>query len=156
MKLLRDIEQRIPRQWPRKREFSDSSSRGIPSSCADFDRPRVPQQSLRRSIEGVFGKRRAHQDGFIDPVRGRGQSESVSTCSSSTRRIASTSGPHQASGPLNAKFREITETLFGADELKTQLDWIQAESRHQILFVDALQAVRPSDLPTDDLRPRRG
>jgi len=54
---------------------------------------------------------------------------------------------------MNIKFRVINETLFGADDTsKTQLDWIRARSRHQIVMVDPEQSVRPADLPPELLR----
>lgn len=52
----------------------------------------------------------------------------------------------------NKKFKEITEHLFGVDDVtKTQLDWIRAKSRHQILLLDSAQSVRPADLPIEVL-----
>lgn len=37
--------------------------------------------------------------------------------------------------------------LFGEDSLdRTQLDWIKARSKHQLLLIDAAQSVRPHDL----------
>ena len=43
--------------------------------------------------------------------------------------------------------------LFGTDDAKhTQLDWIRARSRHQILLIDEEQSVRPHDLSTATLR----
>ncbi|GAA0993947.1 hypothetical protein GCM10009563_10440 [Subtercola frigoramans] len=57
---------------------------------------------------------------------------------------------NESSGVQNRKFREITETLFGSDDTsKTQLDWIKARSRHQIVLVDAAQSVRPADVPSE-------
>ncbi|KIW09871.1 hypothetical protein PV08_11972 [Exophiala spinifera] len=59
---------------------------------------------------------------------------------------------NQPSGVLNAKVRDITINLFGSDDTsKTQLDWIQAKSQHQIFLLDAAQSVRPADLPTEVL-----
>ncbi|EXK27522.1 hypothetical protein FOMG_16067 [Fusarium oxysporum f. sp. melonis 26406] len=57
---------------------------------------------------------------------------------------------NQPSGVLNAKFLSITRELFGGDDTsKTQLDWIQTKSRHQIFLLDAAQSVRPADLPSE-------
>ena len=54
---------------------------------------------------------------------------------------------NQASGVQNKKFRDINAALFGEDDPKlTQLDWIRARSRHQLLLVDGAQSVRPHDL----------
>jgi DUF2075 family protein len=60
---------------------------------------------------------------------------------------------NQPSGPQNKKYREITEALFGKDDLSiTQLDWVRKSSKHQILLVDGEQSVRPTDLPKDLIR----
>ncbi len=54
---------------------------------------------------------------------------------------------NQASGVQNKKFGLINERLFGADAAHyTQLDWIKARSRHQLLLIDGAQSVRPHDL----------
>jgi DUF2075 family protein len=38
--------------------------------------------------------------------------------------------------------------LFGQDDkTKTQLDWIEAKSRHQLLLLDTAQSIRPGDVP---------
>ncbi len=112
----------------------------------------VPQQSLRKSIERVFGKTPGLEKVMVrSPFDIGGKDEPydllvVDEAHRLSQRAA------QASGPQNAKFRDITIELFGEDDLsKTQLDWIRAKSRHQILFVDTLQTVRPADLPSDHL-----
>jgi DUF2075 family protein len=57
---------------------------------------------------------------------------------------------NQASGPLNKKFSDINIELFGNDDpTHTQLDWIRAKSKHQILLLDTEQSVRPADLPIE-------
>lgn len=54
---------------------------------------------------------------------------------------------NQASGPLNKKFAEINEKLFGYDDPElTQLDWIRKQSTHTVLMLDPGQRVRPADL----------
>jgi DUF2075 family protein len=54
---------------------------------------------------------------------------------------------NQPSAAQNKKFQEITEKLFGTDDKsKTQLDWIKAQSRHQLFLLDGAQSVRPADL----------
>ena len=53
------------------------------------------------------------------------------------------------SAAQNKQFTDINMQLFGDDDVAhTQLDWIQHQSRHQVLLLDAAQAVRPADLPT--------
>lgn len=113
----------------------------------------VPQQSLRKSITRVFAKTPGLEKAMVLTPFQVGQDAEgfdllvVDEAHRLNQRAA------QASGPLNAKFREITEGLFGEDDpSKTQLDWIRAKSDHQILFVDVEQTVRPADLPTSHLQ----
>jgi uncharacterized protein len=55
---------------------------------------------------------------------------------------------NQNSAGLNKKFTNINIALFGHDDkTKTQLDWIKAKSRHQLLLLDTAQSIRPGDLP---------
>lgn len=112
----------------------------------------VPQQSLRLSIARVFAKTPGLERAMVlSPFQVGGTAEHfdllvVDEAHRLNQRAA------QASGPLNAMFRDITVQLFGADDLaKTQLDWVRAKSNHQILFVDSLQTVRPADLPSEHL-----
>ena len=112
----------------------------------------IPQQSLRKSIERVFSKTHGLEKAMVrSPFQIGGGDEHfdllvVDEAHRLNQRAA------QASGPLNARFRDITVDLFGEDDLsKTQLDWIREKSDHQILFVDSLQTVRPADLPSGHL-----
>lgn len=154
MKLLRDIERSDPNQMvDEDARFSEF----FPATYSDLLRDLriglvVPQQSLRRSIERVFSKTPGLDRSLVVTPFIVGASEKrfdvliVDEAHRLNQRAA------QASGPLNAKFREINERLFGEDDIsKTQLDWIRAQSDHQVLFVDALQSVRPADLPRDHL-----
>lgn len=112
----------------------------------------VPQQSLRRSVQRVFSKTRGLvRTDVITPFQvGESPTSFDLLIVDEAHRLNQRAA--QASGPLNAKFRKITEDLFGKDDTDvTQLDWIQAQSRQQILFVDTLQSIRPADLPTDVL-----
>lgn len=112
----------------------------------------VPQQSLRSSIKKVFAKTPGLEKTMVCTPFDVGESVEqydllvVDEAHRLNQRAA------QASGFQNARFRDITAAIFGADDLtKTQLDWIRAKSRHLILFVDTLQTVRPSDLPSEHL-----
>jgi DUF2075 family protein len=59
---------------------------------------------------------------------------------------------NQPAGTQNRDFGSINERLFGVDHLwHTQLDWIRAQSSHQIFLLDAEQSVRPADLPAQVL-----
>jgi DUF2075 family protein len=108
----------------------------------------IPQQSLRKSVSRVFKK---------TPGLGPGMVLSPFEVGSSAERFdilvvdeahRLSQRANQSSGPLNAKFRDINERLFGNDDLSyTQLDWIRAQSNHQVLLFDSAQTVRPADLP---------
>lgn len=108
----------------------------------------VPQQSLRTSIKRVF-RRTPGVDPYmvLTPFEVGASAERwdlliVDEAHRLTQRA------NQASGPLNKRFREINEHLFGADRLDlTQLDWIRTQSDHQIFLLDSAQTVRPADLP---------
>lgn len=112
----------------------------------------VPQQSLRKSIERVFSKTPGLEKVMVRSpfdVGGKDKPYDLLVVDEAHRLNQRAA---QASGPQNARFRDITVDLFGSDDLsKTQLDWIRAKSRHQILFVDTLQTIRPADLPSDHL-----
>jgi DUF2075 family protein len=55
---------------------------------------------------------------------------------------------NQNSAMQNKKFTALNIKLFGSDDKnKTQLDWIQSKSRHQLLLLDTAQSIRPGDLP---------
>jgi DUF2075 family protein/predicted GIY-YIG superfamily endonuclease len=108
----------------------------------------VPQQSLRTSIKRVFRRTPGmHPSMVLTPFEVGASSERwdlliVDEAHRLTQRA------NQASGPLNKKFREINQHLFGDDRLGlTQLDWIRAQSDHQIFLLDSAQSVRPADLP---------
>lgn len=154
MKLLRDIERADPDdpvdEDARFADFFDAKHiellRDVRVGLV------VPQQSLRRSIERVFSKTPGLEKAMVRSPFQIGKADEsydllvVDEAHRLNQRAA------QSSGPQNAEFRKINEKLFGRDDLsKTQLDWIRARSDHQILFIDALQTVRPADLPSDQL-----
>ena len=150
MKLLRDIGRAIPGdpvdEDARFGEFFDANHirllRGLRIGLV------VPQQSLRKSITRVFKKTPGLEASMVlTPFQvGADAGHFDVLVVDEAHRLSQRAA--QPSGFLNAKFRDITERLFGEDDLeKTQLDWIRKKSNHQILFIDALQTVRPSDLP---------
>ncbi|OUE22752.1 hypothetical protein BFL36_09725 [Clavibacter michiganensis] len=108
----------------------------------------VPQQSLRRSVAKVFASTPGLQDvAVLTPFQvGESLERFDLLVVDEAHRLNQRA--NQASGPLNKKFSEITARLFGSDDTtKTQLDWIRAQSDHQILMLDPAQTVRPADLP---------
>lgn len=107
----------------------------------------IPQQSLRDSVTKVFKKTPKLDTNMVMSPFQLGESNHVFdlVLVDETHRLGQRA--NQASGVQNKKFREINAELFGADSPKyTQLDWIKARSRHQLLLVDGEQSVRPHDL----------
>ncbi|MCJ1689086.1 DUF2075 domain-containing protein [Rathayibacter sp. VKM Ac-2927] len=108
----------------------------------------VPQQSLRGSISRVFTLTPGlSKDPVLTPFQvGESHEPFDLLLVDEAHRLSQRA--NQPSGPLNRKFIDINEHLFGEDSLEhTQLDWIRAQSRHTILMLDTAQTVRPADLP---------
>jgi hypothetical protein len=110
----------------------------------------VPQQSLRGTIKDVFRKTRGlHPDMVMTPFQ-VGEADEVFDLLIVDETHRLNQRANQPSGVLNGKFTTITRELFGSDDFsKTQLDWILAKSRQQIFLLDAMQSVRPADLPQE-------
>lgn len=107
----------------------------------------IPQQSLRESVKKVFRKTpKLSPDMVLTPFQVAESDAAFDlVIVDETHRLNQRS--NQPSGVQNAKFRAINVELFGADDPRhTQLDWIKARSRHQLLLVDGEQSVRPHDL----------
>lgn len=108
----------------------------------------IPQQSLRATIRKVFSKTPSLMPSMVlSPfdILNSGAPYDLLIVDEAHRL---SQRANQPSGPQNKKFREITENLFGIDDLAiTQLDWIKAISKHQVLLIDVEQSVRPADLP---------
>lgn len=155
MKLLADI-----------RDHADAEEVEPDSMFADFFVPGnrelladlrigfvVPQQSLRESIKRVFKKTPKVTEAQIVTPFDVGASDQPwdLLIVDETHRLNQRA--NQSSGVNNKRFITINEKLFGVDDSsKTQLDWIRAQSRHQIYLVDVEQTVRPADLPPSVLR----
>jgi hypothetical protein len=106
----------------------------------------IPQQSLRRTVQKVFKKTPGLDPKMvIDPFSLTQPNEYDLLIVDEAHRLSLRA--NQPSAALNLKFKAINETFFGEDHPNlTQLDWIRAASRHQILLLDAAQSVRPADL----------
>ncbi len=112
----------------------------------------VPQQSLRATLKTVFKKTPGLTESMVmDPYQAASVEDRFDVLIvDEAHRLSQRST--QGSGVRNAQYSRITENLFGSDDLtKTQLDWIREVSAHQILLVDAEQAIRPGDLPRETL-----
>ncbi|MGR6092113.1 DNA/RNA helicase domain-containing protein [Brevibacterium sp. CSND-B09] len=113
----------------------------------------VPQQSLRDSIAKVFKLTPGLSKGMVLTPFEVGESTERFDLLVVDEAHRLNQRANQASGPLNKKFIEINEKLFGWDDpQKTQLDWIQKQSHHSILMLDVGQTVRPADLPATTTR----
>jgi len=152
MKLLMDIKNTDVTDPPDSDSLlSEFFVPGYPELLTDFKAAIViPQQSLRRSIKNVFRKTPGLSSKQVLGPFEVGASEQdfdllvVDEAHRLNQRAA------QAAGPLNKKFAEINEALFGADDPSiTQMDWIDMKSRHQIYLLDKDQSVRPADLPAE-------
>jgi uncharacterized protein len=109
----------------------------------------VPQSSLRESMKRVFRQTKGLDEGMVMDAFQLGQADDTFDLLLVDETHRLNQRANQASGPQNTQFKVITTKLFGRDDLsKTQLDWIQAKSRHRIFLLDTAQGVRPADLPT--------
>lgn len=117
----------------------------------------IPQQSLRKSVSQVFKLTASlHTEMVLSPFQVGEASPRVSEDGSQRRPfdLVIVDETHrlnrranQPSGMQNKKFKEINRNLFGDDDVNyTQLDWIRAQSYHQIFLLDGAQAVRPADI----------
>ena len=150
IKLLRDIalstdeETTVDDSWfseffvPESRDVLSSARIGLV----------VPQQSLRESIRKVFHRTPGlSKDMVLDPFQ-VGKSAGLFDLLVVDEAHRLNQRANQSSGVRNRDFITINTALFGADDsAKTQLDWIRAKSRHQILLLDPAQSVKPADLP---------
>ncbi len=108
----------------------------------------VPQQSLRKTLQRVFRKTPGlHPDIVLTPFQvGEASTPFDLLIVDEAHRLSLRA--NQPSAAQNKKFHDINVRLFGNDSNEyTQLDWIKAQSAHQVLLVDSAQSVKPSDLP---------
>jgi len=107
----------------------------------------IPQQSLRQSVKKVFKKTPKLDPSMVLTPFQVGESDAMFDLILVDETHRLNQRANQASGVQNKKFGLINERLFGADDHRyTQLDWIKASSRHQLLLIDGAQSVRPHDL----------
>ncbi|GAA1704523.1 hypothetical protein GCM10009792_25660 [Microcella alkalica] len=155
MKLLADIKASRPDDEPDADSiFSDFFTDGHRQLLTDFRVGLVvPQQSLRKSIQSVFKRTPGLSPIQVLTPFQVGVSDEPWDLLIVDEAHRLNQRANQPSGIQNRQFIDITTKLFGADDItKTQLDWIRARSRHQILMVDPAQSVRPADLPPNLLR----
>ncbi|WP_062202833.1 DUF2075 domain-containing protein [Demequina salsinemoris] len=160
MKLLSDIASTEPSDdAPSDSVFSDFFVGGYREALRGFRMGLVvPQQSLRRSIKGVFrrvpGLRASMVLSAYDVYN---QPEDFDLLIVDETHRLSQWGAQSAPGVTN-RFRHISQSLAHKGERwesLTQLDWISRRSRHQLLLLDHEQSVRPIDLPPETTRQLR-
>jgi DUF2075 family protein len=108
----------------------------------------IPQQALRKTLEGVFSQTPGlSKDMVLTPFEVAESNEDFDLLIvDEAHRLGQRS--NQNSAMQNKKFTALNIKLFGSDDKnKTQLDWIQSKSRHQLLLLDTAQSIRPGDLP---------
>jgi DUF2075 family protein/predicted GIY-YIG superfamily endonuclease len=108
----------------------------------------IPQQSLRKTLQRVFKQTPSLSPSMVLGPFDVGKSGEPYDLLiiDEAHRLGQRS--NQPSASLNKSFTEINEKLFGRDDNgHTQLDWMKAQSTHQILLIDQAQSVKPADLP---------
>jgi DUF2075 family protein len=108
----------------------------------------VPQQALRKTLEVVFSQTPGlNKDMVLTQFEVAESKEDFDLLIvDEAHRLGQRA--NQNSAGLNKKFTNINIALFGHDDkTKTQLDWIEAKSRHQLLLLDTAQSIRPGDVP---------
>ncbi|GAA4166290.1 hypothetical protein GCM10022286_30730 [Gryllotalpicola daejeonensis] len=111
----------------------------------------IPQQSLRASVRNVFRHVPALDPKMVLTPFDVGANTGAKwdlLIVDETHRLSQRA--NQPSGMQNQKFAAINERLFGPDGAnRSQLDWIRAQSTHQLFLIDSAQSVRPADLPAE-------
>ena len=107
----------------------------------------IPQQSLRKTVQKVFARTPGLDKSMVLSPFDLNQRDAFDLLIvDEAHRLGQRS--NQPSAAQNKKFTENNVALFGDDESQwTQLDWVTAASRHQLLLIDAAQSVKPGDLP---------
>jgi DUF2075 family protein len=112
----------------------------------------IPQQSLRESVQQVFKRTPGLSDREVRVMSAFevGGSSDVFDILVVDEAHRLGQRANQSSAALNRKFSEINQKLFGDDDPSyTQLDWIRASSKHQVLLLDPEQSIRPADVPLE-------
>lgn len=130
--------------------FSEFFTESLRNSLRDFRIGLViPQQALRKTLERVFSRTPGLSPTMVIDQFDAGKAKEPFDLLivDEAHRLGQRS--NQSSAMRNRDFSEINTRLFGSDDSShTQLDWIVAQSTHQILLVDQAQSVKPADLPT--------
>lgn len=150
MKLLLDISHSDPDEaLDRDTIFADFFSPHFRDLLTDFRVGLViPQQSLRKTIQAVFQKTPGLSKSMVLTPFEVGESENPYDLLIVDEAHRLGQRANQPSAAQNSKFSAINQSLFGEDRSDiTQMDWVKAQSRHQLYLIDSAQSVKPADLP---------
>lgn len=150
MKLLLDISHSDPDEaLDRDTIFADFFSPHFRDLLTDFRVGLViPQQSLRKTIQAVFQKTPGLSKSMVLTPFEVGESEKPYDLLIVDEAHRLGQRANQPSAAQNSKFSAINQSLFGEDRSDiTQMDWVKAQSRHQLYLIDSAQSVKPADLP---------
>lgn len=150
MKLLMDIAKSEPDELlDRDTMFANFFDADYRELLKDFRVAMViPQQSLRKTVQSVFAQTPGLSRSMVlNPFEVGESAEAFDLLIvDEAHRLGQRS--NQPSAALNSKFTNINLAIFGEDRDEiTQLDWIRAQSRHQIYLIDSAQSVKPADVP---------
>jgi DUF2075 family protein/predicted GIY-YIG superfamily endonuclease len=108
----------------------------------------IPQQALRTTLANVFSKTPGlNKKMILKPFSVGGSDEKWDLLIVDEAHRLSMRA-NQAFPTLNTLYVDINKKLFGKDDLKyTQLDWMVAQSKAQVLLLDPDQTIKPLDLP---------
>ena len=150
MKLLLDIAKSdVDEMLDRDTLFANFFDRDYRELLRDFRVGLViPQQSLRKTIQSVFQKTPGLDKSMVVTPFEVGESAEPYDLLIVDEAHRLGQRANQPSAAQNAKFTTINEALFGEDRSDiTQMDWIKAQSRHQLYLIDSSQSVKPADVP---------
>lgn len=150
MKLLLDIAKSdADEMLDRDTRFANFFDRDYRNLLQDFRVGLViPQQSLRKTIQSVFQKTPGLDKSMVLTPFQVGESAKPFDLLIVDEAHRLGQRANQPSAAQNAKFTSINEVLFGEDRSDlTQMDWIKAQSRHQLYLIDSSQSVKPADVP---------
>jgi len=104
----------------------------------------VPMTSLRNTLKSVFGKVHGLSKKMVigpsDVVKQKYDLLIVDEAHRLTRRVSIT----------NYRDFDNANKKLGLDNSGTQLDWILKSSKHQVLFYDSEQSIKPADVRKED------
>jgi DUF2075 family protein len=108
----------------------------------------IPQLALRTTLANVFSKTPGLNKKMILKPFSVGVSDERWDLLIIDEAHRLSMRANQAFPTLNTLYVDINKKLFGKDDLKyTQLDWMVAQSKTQVLLLDPDQTIKPLDLP---------